>query len=84
MLKMVGNGKRGDRPIRFVVFGLSHTNLDRLRAGQPITFPGEDVGIEGVEFLIFAGETEQSMGRELADLVGPNTKTRIDRRVTDA
>src|SRR5215475_15429681 len=80
MLKMVGAGKRGSKNIQIVVFGLSHTNLDRLREGQPIHFPGEDVGIENVEIMIFAGESEQSMQRELAELIGPKTQTKIDPR----
>ena len=76
MLKMVGSGKRNGRPIKLVLLGLSHINLDRLKADQPIKFAGEEVGIDDVEFVIFSGETEQSMARELADLVGPKTDVR--------
>lgn len=67
-----------------IIFGLSYVNLLRLREGKPITFRGEDVGLSDVEFLIFSGETEQFMAREMSDLVGPNTATRIDPKVTDA
>jgi len=84
MLKMVGDAKRDGRPIKLVVLGLSHMNLARLKDGQPIKFAGEDVGIAGVEVLIFVGETEQSMARELSDLIGPQTDVRIDRKVSDA
>lgn len=84
MLKMVGPGHRGPRKIKLIVLGLSHLNLERLRQGQPIHFPGEDVTIPGVEFMIFSGATEATMARELEELVGPNTKTKIDPRTTDA
>jgi hypothetical protein len=57
-----------------VVRAIGRRGLDRLEKGEPITFPGEDVGIEGVEFLIFSGETEQAMQRSLANLVGPATE----------
>ena len=84
MLKMVGEATRGSRPIRLVVLGLSHQNLARLKAHQPIAFPGEDVGLPDMEFVIFSGETEQSMAREMADLVGPNTNVSTDPRLHDA
>lgn len=83
MLKMIGKGKRGDQDIDLIVFGLSQGNLDRLKEGRPITFPGEQIGLANVEFIIFSGETEQSMARELADLVGPETNVKIDPKVSD-
>lgn len=84
MLKMVGAGKRGRQRIKLVVLGLSHLNLERLQQGQPIHFPGEDVTIPGVEFMIFSGATEATMAREMEELIGPQTKTKIDPRTTDA
>lgn len=84
MLKMVGRGERDGCEIKLVVLGLSSTNRNRLQEGKPIIFLGEEVEIPGVEFIIFAGETEQSMARDLAELIGPNTKTEIDPRVSDA
>jgi hypothetical protein len=83
MLKLAGKGMRDGKPVRLVVLGLSHQNLKRLKAGQPIQFKGEDVEIEGIDFLIYSGQTEQTMARELADLVGPRTQTRIDPRFKD-
>jgi hypothetical protein len=83
MLKLAGKGMRDGQPVRLVVLGLSHQNLVRLKAGQPIHFRGEDVEIEGVDFLIYSGQTEQTMARELSDLVGPRTQTRIDPQFKD-
>ena len=67
-----------------LILGLSHMNLERLKAEQPIAFRGETVGLPGIEILIFAGETEQSMARDMAEFVGPNTCASISKRVTDA
>lgn len=67
-----------------LIFGLSRINLDRLKADQPIAFRGDTVGLPGLEIMIFAGETEQSMARDLAEFVGPNTRVSISKRVTDA
>lgn len=81
MLKVLMDNKAGGK---LVVLGLSHENLKRLKAGQPIKFAGDEIDLPGTEFLIFVGKTEQSMARELADLVGPKTRTSISPRVTDA
>ncbi len=83
MLKMVGAGKRYGRPIKVIVLGLSRINIDRLGKGQPIEFSGEDVGLEDVEIVIFAGATEELMARQLADLIGPQTQTNMDPRTTN-
>lgn len=55
-----------------VLFGLSHANLDRLKAGQPIRVDMTELGGQG-EILIFAGATEATMAAELADFIGPAT-----------
>jgi hypothetical protein len=80
---MVGAGKRGSKNVQVVVFGLSHVNLERLREGQPIHFPGEDVGIQNIEFIIFSGVDERTMQRELHELIGPKTEVKIDPRFKD-
>lgn len=84
MLKIVADGSKAGKNMQFVVLGFSHANLERLKNGKPIIFSGEDVKIPGVEFIIFSGETEQSMARDFSDLVGPNTETKLDPRTTDA
>jgi hypothetical protein len=85
MLKLMGKGTRADgKPVTLVVLGLSHANLDRLREGRPIKFSGETCGLgDDIVFTIFAGENEQSMGREVADMIGPDTKVSIDPRLKD-
>lgn len=48
--------------------GLSHANLDLLRAGKPIHFNAEQMGLAALqlnEILIFAGDTEESMRADL-------------------
>lgn len=49
-----------------IVVGLSHENLDRLRAGKPIDFDLGDIGLVG-ECFIFAGETEDEMMENLCN-----------------
>jgi hypothetical protein len=84
MLKMYADGEKDGKPVRLVVLGLSHKNLDKLREGLPIKFNGDQAGLPAdVEVLIFAGESEQTMQRELADLVGPETIVKIDPRLRD-
>lgn len=83
MLKAMVNGVRNDKPCKLVILGLSHENLRRLKAQYPIKFDGAEIGLEDTEIVIFAGETERSMGREIAALVGPDTVVRIDPRWRD-
>lgn len=61
----------GNRPL--YLFGLSALNLAKLRQGLPIVVALETLGGVG-EVLITFGETEADITRELADLIGPNTK----------
>lgn len=56
--------------------GLSHVNLDRLRDNQPIRFKGEAVGLDGVDVLIFAGKTEESMAKELDPAITAQAQAR--------
>lgn len=82
MLKLLANITRRDgKPGKLVVFGLSETNLERLKGGNPIAFQGSVIGLDDTEFLIFAGKDESSMYREFHELVGPNTKVSIGPKV---
>ena len=81
MLKLAGHGERGGVPVKVVILGLSKINIERLQKGMPISFPGTDVGLKGVEFMILAGETEQSMQHELEELIGEKTKVVISPRL---
>jgi len=72
------------RPI--LVIGLSFANLKRFKE-QPrdtyIHIDGTELDLP-VDVTIFSGESEAAMGRFMADFIGPNTKTNIDKRSTDA
>ena len=57
-------------------FGLSEENIKRLKQGQPIKVDLAEMGGTG-SVLIFYGKTEQDMARDLADLIGPETKVSI-------
>ena len=82
MLKMYANGTRDGKPVRLVVIGLSHRNLDLLREGKPIKIRGDAIGLKkAIEVMIFAGETEQTMMREFSQFIGPDTKLSIDPRL---
>jgi hypothetical protein len=85
MLKMFAKGQREDgKPVRLVVLGLSHKNLDELRKERPIKFNGSTVGLEDdIEILIFSGQTEQTIQRDFAQLIGPDTVVHIDPRLRD-
>jgi hypothetical protein len=84
MIRMAARGVKNGKSVHVVVLGLSHSNLDRLRDGQPIKFDGAELGLpEGTEIMIFAGETERAMQRDVVDLIGPGTQTKIDPRLQD-
>jgi hypothetical protein len=74
-IKFTGTGPGG----RTVVgLGLSFTNLNRLKADQPIRVDLRELGLPGPphEVVIFAGETEAVMTDRLYALgaIGPNTR----------
>jgi hypothetical protein len=84
MLKMHAGGEKDGKPFHLVILGLSHMNLARLKDGRPIDIDATEVGLPaGTRILIFAGETEQVMARDLQSLIGPDTKVYIDPRFKD-
>jgi hypothetical protein len=84
MLKMGGRGEVRGKPVEIMIIGLSHKNLDELKEGHPIRCKASDFQCSGdIEILIFSGETEPEMLREMADLVGPQTNVKIDPRLRD-
>jgi hypothetical protein len=83
MLRMSANCTKDGKPLKLLVFGLSHQNLKRLKLGQPIIVKGEDVHAPGYEILIFSGETEQSMVRDFHQFIGPETVVNIDPKLRD-
>jgi hypothetical protein len=58
-----------------VFFGLSETNIVRLREGKPIKIDMYELGLFG-SVIIFYGETEEKMRDDLAEFVGPDTNYR--------
>jgi hypothetical protein len=84
MLKMGGRGTMHGKPIELMIIGLSHRNLKELKKGHPIKCSAADFGCTGdIEILIFSGETEQAMQREMHELIGPETRVSIDPRLRD-
>ena len=55
-----------------IVLGLNKENIKRLQKGQPIMFNLAELGIEGMNMLIFTGDTEESMAKDLMDITGQN------------
>jgi hypothetical protein len=58
-----------------VLFGLSETNMVRLREGKPIKIDMSELGLPG-SVIIFYGETEEKMRDDIAQFVGPDTNYR--------
>lgn len=72
MIKFKTTGKR---PL--VGLGLSDGNLEKLREEKPIHINGEELGLDGVDILIFWGKTEKAIQKELIKLGLITNKTRI-------
>jgi hypothetical protein len=84
MLKMGGRGERDGKPVELMIIGLSHKNLEKLKQGQPIKCRASDFGCSGdIEIMIFSGESEQAMAREMHELIGPQTRVKIDPKLRD-
>ena len=54
---------------RVLVLGLSHRNLERLRGDQPILADLTQLGMPGLQVVIFSGPTEEQMEAQLAPLL---------------
>lgn len=69
MLKVVmGCETHEGQKVNILLLGLSHENLDRLRAGRPIKVSEaemSDLDMPGVEVLICADETEEKILAEI-------------------
>lgn len=59
-----------------LIFGLSKINIEQLQKGKPIVFNLKDMGLEDREVIIMYGETEDTMYKDLIDLIDIN-KTKI-------
>lgn len=81
MIKASATGKDG-RTI--VILGLSHANLDKLRADGTngfIKVIGNDIDIGDIDIIITAGETEAHLTEVLGEFIGPETKTVVAKRL---
>lgn len=68
-----------------VVLGLSHANLERLRQqglSGFINVAGHDLGIP-FDVMITAAPTERDLLEAFQQLIGPDTKLHIDKRLKD-
>lgn len=55
-------GKSGDK----VFLGLSKINIEKLQDGYPMAFNLNELGLPDQRIIIFAGDTEQTMAKELS------------------
>lgn len=65
---------------RFVLLGLSHENLARLVAAEPMVLDLGELGLpqlDGLKFVIIAGSTEQSMLAQIREHI-PDIKVRTE------
>lgn len=62
MIKASGETSDGS-PL--LLIGLSHENLTRLVANEPIMFKTAELGLPGMTVVVMAGRTEE----EMADLI---------------
>jgi hypothetical protein len=61
---------------KLLALGLSTRNLDKLKQNQPIHFNKEELGKAKIEFddiIIYWGETEEQMIKELEPKLDKNT-----------
>jgi hypothetical protein len=59
--------------------GLTHKNLELLKEGKPILIDGHEMGLGDVcKVIVFAGETEEALQKELNDrgMIGPETQVK--------
>jgi hypothetical protein len=66
---MISGRAKGKSGRTMIILGLSHANLERLKAGKPIAMTPmtHPVLPPDIEFYIFAGETEEAMTQMLQD-----------------
>lgn len=79
MLKATAKGKNGT----VLILGLSHANLDKLRADGTngfIRIVGAEMGLP-IDIMITAGETEAALAHDLDDLIGPDTEVHVSSKL---
>lgn len=69
---------------QILLIGLSHRNLDKLRADGlkgHVKINGDEVGIAGWDLMITAGESEAAIAHALQEFIGPETKVHVDEKL---
>lgn len=59
--------KRGN----FLILGLSDTNMERLKKGEPIKFNLNELELPDLDVLIFNGKDEQAMQQMMKESIHP-------------
>ena len=54
-------------------FGLSEENIKALKEGNPISIDMSEMGFKDTRAMIFFGETEEDMKRDLSDFISIET-----------
>jgi hypothetical protein len=74
MIKLAAVGRNG-QPV--VVLGLSHENLARLLADEPIKVHMEDLDLPPMTVILFAGKDEDEMVEQMRPLISERTEFRL-------
>ena len=76
MIKFAARTANGDR---LVGIGLSHENIGRMIEGRPVHFDLKEMGIDaGIQILVFTGESEEAMQKQLSPLMGDQTVVHVE------
>lgn len=80
MIKASATGRNGRS---YLIIGLSHANLDKLRADGTqgfIKINGDEMQLP-IDVIITAGETETTLAADLSEFIGPDTKVHVSKKV---
>ncbi len=67
MIKALIKLKNGKQ---LILLGLSEENIKRLKQDEPIIIKGKDLGFNGYDIWIIAGDTEESITEDLKGIFG--------------
>ena len=70
MIKFTAKSSKGT----LIGIGLSYENLKKLKKGKPLYIDLTKLGEREGELLIFAGETEEKMAKQLEAFISPDTR----------
>lgn len=58
-----------------IIIGLSKMNIDHLQEGRPIVFDLKEVAMDEIKrVFIFAGDTEETMLKDIEQLIHPSLR----------